>query len=136
MTPPFLDTNYVVRYLTNTPPEMAAQAASIIEGDEPLVLSELVIAETAYVLGSVYTIPRSEIVDALIELIQRENLRLLSLSKTRALEALQQCRDSKRYSFADTLVWAQALEQGSDRIYSFDRRFPSQGLTVFGFGPQ
>lgn len=136
MTPSFLDTSYVVRYLTNTPPEMAAQAASIIDSEEPLVLSEVVIAETAYVLGSVYTIPRPEIVDALVALIQRENLRLLSLSKTRALEALHQCRDSKRYSFTDTLVWAQALEQGSERIYSFDRRFPSQELTVFGFGPR
>lgn len=133
--PAFLDTSYVVRYLTNDPPDMAEQAARIIDSDQPLILSELVVAETAYVLTSVYGIPRAELVDALVELIRRENLSLLKSSKPRVLEALLSCRESKRYSYTDVLLWAEAREHGAERIYSFDGKFPSQGLTIFSFDP-
>ena len=50
----FLDSSVIVRYLTDDPPEMAERAARIIETNEELILSELVLVETAYVLESVY----------------------------------------------------------------------------------
>lgn len=131
-TPAFLDTSYVVRYLTNQPPEMAAQASRVIDSDEPLILSEMVILESAYVLGSVYEISRQAIVDALIGLVQRENLHLPVLPKARVLAALELCRNSKRNSFTDVLLWAQALETGAGRIYTFDRGFPSTGIAILG----
>jgi len=130
--PAFLDTSYVVRYLVNDPPDMAQKAADIIDGDEILVLSEIVLLETAYVLTSVYSVPRAAVVDSLTELVQRANLRLANLPKARALEALQLCRNSGRVSFADALIWAQALDTGAERIYAFDRRFPDRGITIEG----
>jgi predicted nucleic acid-binding protein len=131
--PAFLDTSYVVRYLTDDPPELAAQAVRVIDSGEPLVLSEWVILETAYVLGSLYEASRADIVDALIELVQRQNLLLPVLPKSRVLAALEMCRPSKRYSFMDALLWAQVLESGAGRrIYAFDRRFPARGITVVG----
>lgn len=131
--PAFLDTNYVVRYLVGTPPEMAQEAARVIDSDERLVLSELAILETAYVLTSVYQIPRADIVDALMELVQRRNVLLPILPKPRVLAALELCRHSKRHSFTDAFLWAQALEAGTGRrVYTFDRRFPSQGITIIG----
>jgi predicted nucleic acid-binding protein len=132
--PPFLDTNYVVRYLTDSPAEMAAQAAGVIDSDEPLILSEWVILETAYVLGSVYKFARPSIVDALIGLVQRHNIILPTLSKPRAMAALEMCRGSKRYSFTDAFLWAQVLEAGpGTRLYTFDQRFPSAGITLIGY---
>jgi predicted nucleic acid-binding protein len=130
--PAFLDTSYVVRYLTGDPPEMAERAAQVIDGDETLVLSELALMEAAYVLGSYYKMPRPHVVEALMDLVQRQNLRLAALPKPRVLEALLLCRDSNRNSFADVLIWAQARERGAERIYSFDRRFPSEGLAIIG----
>jgi predicted nucleic acid-binding protein len=131
--PAFLDTSYVVRYLTDSPPEMAAQATRIIDSDEPLLLSELVILETAFVLGSVYRVTREDIVDALIGLVQRRNILLPNLPKTRVLAALELCRPSKRYSFQDAFLWVQALEAGAGRrIYTFDRKFPAQGIALVG----
>jgi len=126
----FLDTSYVVRYLTNDPPEMAQQAARVIDGDEPLVLSEIVLLESAYVLSSFYAVPRADLVDALVDLVQRHNLRLHHLPKRWVLEALRLCRDSKRVSFTDALLWAEARTSGAGRIYSFDQRFPTEGLTL------
>jgi predicted nucleic acid-binding protein len=131
--PAFLDTSYIIRYLTEDPPEMAAQAIRVIDSDEPLILSEWVILEAAYVLASLYKASREDIVDSLTGLVQRQNLFLPVLPKPRVLTALEMCRSSKRYSFADAFLWAQAFESGvGTRIYTFDRRFPATGITRVG----
>lgn len=129
-TPAFLDTSYVVRYLTGDPPGMAERAAQVIDSDEVLLLSELVLLETAYVLGSFYKMSRPDIVDILTELVQRQNLRPATVSKPRVLQALILCRNSKRNSFADVLIWAQARERDAEGVYSFDRRFPAEGIAL------
>ena len=54
------------------------------------------------------------------------------VSKPSVLEALQLCRNSARVSFADALIWAQALHMGAERIYTFDGRFPSRGIEIEG----
>ncbi len=125
---PFLDTSYIVRYLTQDVPEMAEEAAEVIDSDQEIVLSEVILAETAYVLASVYEYPRPELVDALMLFVQRRNIRMLKLPKELALEALRLCRDSKRHSFADALLWAEARNAGGS-VYTFDRRFPMIGLS-------
>ena len=62
--------------------------------------------------------------------IQRQNIRLLQLPKTMALEALRLCRGSKRFSFTDALLWAQARHHQAARLFTFDRRFPKADLEV------
>jgi len=126
----FLDTSVVVRYLTDDPPHLAERAAEIIESEDPRIVSELVLVEVAYVLTSVYGVARAATVDALQTLIRRRNLKLLSLSKPAALEALSLCRDSGRVSFADAMQWAQAREIGPLRVYTFDRRFSDLRVVV------
>ncbi len=130
--PAFLDTSVLVRYLTGEPPEMADRAAEIIDTEEPLILSELALVETAHVLESFYQVPREALVDALIALVQRRNIRPLTAAKARVLDGLRLCRPSKRISFTDALLWSEARERGIRRIYSFDRRFPAEGLEVVG----
>lgn len=130
MRSPWLDTSCVVRYLVGEPAEMAERAAAIIDSDQELILSELVLIETAYMLESFYEIPREALVGALASLVQRRNLRLLHVEKPLALEALQLCRRSNRASFVDAFLWAEARQLGSRGIVSFDRRFPSDGLEI------
>ena len=127
-SPTFIDTSVIVRYLTDDPPAMAEAAERLIDSEQPLILSEVILAETAYVLSSVYDIPRAVIVDSLSAFIQRRNIRLLNLPKPLALDALRLCRESKRYSFADALLWAEVHHDGSQRIFTFDQRFPATGL--------
>jgi predicted nucleic acid-binding protein len=58
---------------------------------------------------------------------------LTFLPKPRVLAALEICRNSKRYSFTDAFLWAQVRESGpGGRIYTFDGRFPSMGITLVG----
>ena len=128
--PGFLDTSVIVRYITGDPPDMAEAAARLLDGGGALILSELALLETAHVLEKVYEVPRPALVDALVALVQKSNLRLTVLPKTRVVEALLLCRDSKRYSLTDVMLWAQARDMKVEPLYTFDGRFPSQGLAV------
>ncbi len=53
-----LDTSMVVRYLTGDPPDLAAAAARVIDEDDGLLVTDVVLAESAQVLASVYSVPR------------------------------------------------------------------------------
>ena len=130
----FLDTSVVVRYLTGDPPDMAAKAARIIDEEDGLQLTDVVLAETAYVLTSVYRVAREVTVDHLVDFLQKENISTFGLDKGIVLQALLLCRPSSRVSFADAMVWAAARSSGGKVIYSLDERFPEDGLVVRGHG--
>ena len=127
----FIDTSMVVRYLMDDPPEMAGQAAKVIDGENNLRLTDVVIAETAYVLTSVYRVSRETVVDFLIAFLNKQNISLFQLDKGVVLEALLLCRPSARVSFADAMLWAAARSAaGSSIIYTLDERFPGEGVDV------
>ena len=98
----------VVRYLMDDPPEMAGQAAKVIDEENNLQLTDVVIAETAYVLTSVYRVSRETVVDILIAFLNKQNVSPFRLDKSVVLEALLLCRPSARVSFADAMIWAAA----------------------------
>lgn len=100
----------------------------MLEGPQTIGLPDVVLVETVHVLTSVYGVPREQVVDALVELVQRRNLEVVGLRKDRVLRALRMCRPSGRVSFADALIWAAAGEVG--RVYTFDQRSPSEDLQV------
>ena len=54
----FIDTNILVRHLTGDPPDMAARASRFLAEEHDLLLADLVVAETIYVLESFYEAPR------------------------------------------------------------------------------
>lgn len=49
----FIDTNVLIRHFTGDPPELAARAVAYLRAEPELFLSDLVVAETVYVLGVV-----------------------------------------------------------------------------------
>lgn len=125
-----LDTSMVVRYLTGDPPELAEKAARVIDGEEGLQVTDVVITETAYVLMSVYGIPRSIVVDHLVAFLQKENVSPFALDKGLVLQALLLCKPSGRVSFADAMIWAAGRSSESKVVYSLDERFPEDNLEV------
>ncbi len=126
----FLDTSVLVRYLTNDPPTLAAQAERIIDGTEELRLTGVVLAETAHVLGRVYQIPRATIVDLLIDFLHAENVTVDGPAKNTVIQGLLLCRPSGRVSFADALIWATIRTTDTRVVYTFDTRFPADGVEV------
>ncbi len=130
-----LDTSMLVRYLTGDPPHLAEISAQVIDGDRALLVTDVVIVETAYVLQSVYQVPRTAIVDSLMALLRKANIGTFRLQKELVLSALMLCRPSGRVSFADALLWAAARSQPGAAVYSLDQRFPSEGITVLHSAP-
>jgi predicted nucleic acid-binding protein len=128
----FLDTSIVVRYLTGDPPEISEQAAQVIDGRNDLQVTDVVLAETAYVLTAVYHIPWDVVVDHLVDLLQKENISPFALDKGLVLQGLLMCRPSGRVSFADAMIWAAARSAGSRVVYSMDARFPADGIEIRG----
>jgi predicted nucleic acid-binding protein len=125
-----LDTSFLVRYFTGDPQDLAEQAAQVIDREEDLLVNDVVIAETAYVLTSVYKVPRETVVDYLILFLQKSNIHPFALDKDLLFQALLLCRPSGRVSFADALVWAAARSTEAKLVYSMDERFPREGVEV------
>lgn len=133
----FVDTNVLVRYLTGEPAKQADAAARLldgeIEGEAALSITSTVLLETAYVLHTVYALPREAVVDALSELIQKRNIALYQMNQDVVLQGLALCRPSGRVSFGDALLWASvrsASHQDKATLYSFDQSFPTDGIDL------
>ena len=126
----FVDTNLVIRYLTNDEPSLAERAALVIDSDVPVYLTDVVIAEIGYVLTSIYGMQRPVVIDHLIALLQKRNIRTFGFDKNLALQALILCRPSHRVSFADAMLWASARSAADEVIYTFDRHFPENGVEL------
>src|SRR5713226_9097788 len=128
--PIFLDTSVLVRYLTADPLDMARRAAQVIETGTELRVTETALNETAHALRHFYGLTREEAVDLLVALLQRSNIAFHSLDKTIVIGALLLCRPFGRVSFGDALIWAAARSLTPSSVYSFDQRFPTDGITV------
>jgi predicted nucleic acid-binding protein len=126
----FADTNILVRYLIDEPPDQAERAAHILDGGETITITDVVLAETAYTLLSFYNRPRAAVVDQLVDLLQRENIDCHRTDKRTIILALLRCRLSGRVWFADALLWAAAHSDRPSLVYTFDRHFPSEGIEV------
>jgi predicted nucleic acid-binding protein len=126
----FVDTSVLVRYLTDDHAELSPKAAEILESDQSLAVSLVALAEAGYVLESVYSVPRPVAARTLSDLLARRNLMVLGLPKARILEALAHCAGSRSVSYADALQWAEVRESAAATIYTFDDRFPTDGIEV------
>ena len=124
----FLDTNPVVRYLVRDHPSLAARATALIESDRHLSLSVVTVAEIAFVLATTYRIERARVVDALIDLLNRENVDTYEVPTEIAIQALRFCRPSGSVNFADAMLWSVARSTAPVRVWTFDRRFPEDGI--------
>ena len=109
----------LVRYLTGDPPDLADASAKVIDAEAELLISDVALVETAYVLSLVYGVPRETVVDHLIALLRKANIATFRLPKEYVLEALRLCRPSGRVSFADALIWAAARAEEAT-IYTLD----------------
>ena len=126
----FIDTNVVVRYLTNDPPDQAEIARAIVNEAGDLWITDVVLNETAYVLRNRYAVGREGIVDQLMDFVHKPNILIYGLDKDLVIQGLMMCRPSGRVSFGDAMVWAAARSAGAGVVYTFDRRFPSVGIDV------
>jgi predicted nucleic acid-binding protein len=64
----------------------------------------------------------------LIDLLNRENIDTHEVPTEVAIQALRFCRPSGRVNFGDAMLWAVARASAPARVWTFDRRFPADGI--------
>lgn len=125
-----VDTNVLVRYFLQDDPEKGPAAARLVDGESDLGISLVGLAETAFVLSRIYDVPREEVVDGLVGLLRKRNIAVLGADKNLVASALLLCRPSGRVNYADALINADARAHAVERLYTFDERFPAEGLEI------
>ena len=125
----FVDTSVLIRYFTDDLPDQAEVAERIIENND-LLVNTVILLECSFVLTRLYGYPREKVVDALVEFLLRENVVMADLPKELVAAALLEARNSHRLSFGDLLVIASMRGAGVHEIYSFDKGFRAEGIVV------
>ncbi len=114
----FVDTNILVRHLTGDPPDMARRATEFLDRANELLLADLVLAETIYVLESFYKAPRAQVADAMRSLIAMETI--VTVDPALLLRAIE-VFETDRIDFAEAYLVANAESSGVHTIVSFDK---------------
>lgn len=116
-----LDTNVLVRYLTQDDPKQAALATRLVESltpSAPGFVSHIVLAETVWVLESCYDAAPDRIAQFVETLLRSESINVAHVEVV--WRALRQFK-SARGDFVDTLVSALARNAGCDAVLTFDK---------------
>jgi len=116
-----VDTSVLVRYLAGTPPAQARKAAALVDGPEEIGLSPVALAECAHVLRTQYGVERGDILESLIAVVQRENVRVLGLRTDVLLGVLVRARQLPGRPIPDALIVAASLAADALPLATFDR---------------
>jgi predicted nucleic acid-binding protein len=126
-----VDTSVLVRYLVGTPEAEARAAAELIDhtADE-LGVSPVALMECAHVLRTQYAVPQRDIVDALVALVQRENMRVLGMRTETVVTALVRARAMPGRPIPDALIVASAIDAEVVCLATFDRQQARYGIST------
>lgn len=122
----FLDTNIILRYLTNDVPEKAARCLALFQaadqGQVELYTSEAIIAEVVYVLSSprLYNVARQRIRELLLPIIE---IRGIKLGSRQLYHDALDIYASQNIDFEDALAIAHMRTLGIEQIASYDHHF-------------
>ncbi|MGA8872218.1 MAG: type II toxin-antitoxin system VapC family toxin [Candidatus Acidiferrales bacterium] len=118
-----LDTNILIRYLTQDDPIQSAKATEIIERrlteQNPGFVSVVAMAEIVWVLDRAYGLPDREIVAAIERMLQADVL--LVESEQEVFTAMTMLKQG-RGSFADALIANLGTRAGCLHTLSFDEK--------------
>ena len=114
----FVDTNVLVRHLVGDPPDMARRATALLKSEEHLLVADLIVAETIYVLESFYEVERPQISLAIRSLLAMESVSVVDQPLLlRAIEVYE----GDRLDFAEAYLVACAESTSIGKIASFDQ---------------
>lgn len=127
----FVDTNLFIRYLTNDETALADRVERLLNeaatGSVQLVTTELVMAETVWVLESSYNLSHSQIAPLIRGILATPGMDVINgdlVGKALVLYELQ------NIDFVDSYIAALMEKQGIHDIYSYDRKHLSRVKTV------
>ena len=114
----FLDTNILIRHFTGDPPDLAVRADAFIDEANELLLPDLIVAETVYVLESYYGLSRDEVAEVVRSVISYRSIH--TRDPALLMKSLEIYQDH-RIDFAEAYLAAAAESTGVGTVASFDR---------------
>ena len=124
-----LDSNVLLRYLTQDDAAQAARATRLIERElserAPGFISLVVLVETCWVLKRIYGVTPAEISTTVRDLLDTRQLTIeRRAAVARALER------AGAGNVTDALIADIALDAGCSRVVTFDRKAARLGMTL------
>ena len=120
----FIDTNLLLRYFTRDDEEKAQKVLALLKrvekAEEKVTISSLVIFETVFTLESFYKVPKKEIKELILPIL---NLRGLKLPDKETYHQALDIYANKNISLTDAFNTAFCLRKGIKEIYSYDEDF-------------
>jgi predicted nucleic-acid-binding protein len=118
-----IDTNLLVRYLTEDDLHKADSVESLLErassGEVRLVIPSVVMAELVWVLESFYKMETPEVADLLKDLLHTPGL---EVQDNRLIREAVEIYRNKQIDFIDAWVLAFARQRSIPRIYTYDKK--------------
>ena len=119
-----IDTNILVRFLTEDDEPQTALATAAIEAAEAVIVSTTVLCETVWVLSRAHKLSRQRVADVLRAFITSDRVQVNRLEAEAGLVHLGQGGD-----FADGVILLHAEQSRADRLVTFDRDFAKAPVT-------
>jgi predicted nucleic-acid-binding protein len=116
-----LDTNVLVRYITQDDPDQSVRATALIESlseDDPGFVSIVTVVEVYWVLRSAYKVSRDKGAKVIGTLLNAQELSVAAADAVRGALG----RLDGRLDFADALIGELGRAAGCDHTATFDRR--------------
>lgn len=114
----FVDTNILVRHLTGDPSAMAERATAFLASRSELYLTDLIVAETIYVLESFYKAPRDQVAEAMRSLVAMRSM--VTVDPSLLLRSIE-VYEIDQLDFAESYLVACAESTGIGAVASFDQ---------------
>lgn len=131
MTRCFVDTNLFIRYLTNDDPALADRVELLLDdaaaGTVRLVTTELVMAETVWVLESSYRLNPARIAPLLRGILATPGMEVINGDLVGKALVMYEFHN---IDFVDAYIAALMEKQGISDIYSYDRKHLSRITTI------
>lgn len=126
-----IDTNLLVRHLTQDDPAQAAKVARLLadaaDRAELVLLTDIVLCETAWVLTRFYRVKRADLLAAFERVLA--DVQFAFQHRPEVATALRASRAGKGH-FADHLISALARTAGCRTTYTFEKNLePAAGFT-------
>lgn len=133
MADPFIDTDVIIRLLTQDDPQKQARAAALFKrieaGELQAAAPVTTIADAVYVLASprLYKVPRPEVAALLSTLVRLRHFKIGQ--RATVLRALD-LYGTTHLDFGDAMIVAAMEQAGSQVVYSYDEDFDRvKGIT-------
>jgi predicted nucleic-acid-binding protein len=120
---PSIDTNCLLRWILNDIPEQTVLVAELFRSHKNIILADVAIIETVFVLEKVKKISRATIEKAVLAVIEND---VISCNEKLFREILPVYTSHSKLSFVDCYLEVLARSTNTIPLFTFDKKLATQ----------